>query len=288
MKWFKRKPKNYGDDRYLVRLRGGATTIKGQETKGFYAYRLARASTLDEVKAQSIANLIEEFNENGIVTNTEEIRVQSTWKQKPTEPDPKEYETHFWKEEEDRTAVFDEFEKWLRQYNLWVEREPHKVIVRNHIPGQFDVELEYEDEEFTLTAAAWHTHFEEDDQATACFRWLLTPFYRIVEERRDDVILGAWIERWEKGGWNPLHPYISYKAVHLMKGEGTFEVSFKQQALLDPGNYAKMMKGAVLDDNGMPPGSHIGTRTETRSTSLIAELELIPQETLDDMASSHD
>jgi hypothetical protein len=188
------------------------------------------------------------------------------------EKPPKKLKLHTWTEDFNPEPYFDTIESRLRGSKLWVERRPGSLKVVNNGPGEFDVEATYDDDEFTIVAGPWHGHFEDEEQVTACFHWLLTPFYRVVEEKVGPDVVGAWIERHENGDWKPLQAVLGVDCQNLIDGGGPFQLTIFQQAVLRP---PKSRPGWVLEADGLPKGSHLGIATETRAASRVKELGLI-------------
>ena|ERR1044071_67660 len=59
----------------------------------------------------------------------------------------------------------------------------------------YDVRLQDDGQVATIYAGPYHEHFEDPDSAAACFIWMLTPAYRVVEVRKGKHIVGADLER---------------------------------------------------------------------------------------------
>jgi hypothetical protein len=275
VKLFGRKPKNYGENRWIVDVVGGRCVLDGKELAGFIASRMVEAESSEQAWELGRQAVLEEFAQTGVTCAEESIRARSASPLAPEEKGPKKLETFFWAENDLPTEDFDKFEAWLRQFDVWVERDGLRITVRNNIQGQFDVSLEFDDSfELTVEAGPWHGHFEEFEQASACFRWLLTPYYRVVEEKKDGQQVGCWIERYQAEGWHHMQPLLSMDCMGLIEMGGPYELIYMQQALLDPGDYTKVIRGVALDDERMPLGSHLGTHTERVPRSRVAELGL--------------
>lgn len=166
---------------------------------------------------------------------------------------------HVWTEEDDYSKEFDELEAELRGNSLLIVREPESLAVKAEESGQFDVRITLTDGELTVYADEWHGHFDEWDQARSCFRWLLTPFYRVRTESKDGAWVGSWIERFEAKGWSTMQPLLAIDCVALMGQPGPFRVKTAQNNFLDPGDYERYVRGAKVGLDGLPAGSNLGT-----------------------------
>lgn len=132
-------------------------------------------------------------------------------------------------------------------------------------PG-FPVTLFDQGEECMVTADRWHTHYDDPVQAAWCAFWLLTPYYRVVQEIKGGSLVAAWIERYEAGGWNPMDPVYFLNPEHAESwapepGEGLSHRILQQDALRPP-DYSSLAPGARLDADGLPEGSRIGSTLE--------------------------
>ena len=124
-------------------------------------------------------------------------------------------------------------------------------------PLQYRVEMRAELDEWTVVAAGWHLHFADPHEAVACFRWLMTPYARVVRESQSGEETAAWVERYGPEGWasqdqvfyrNPTDP------TRWMGGGWRRETW--QQDLLRPPEDA--LPEGSLGESGLPPDSVIG------------------------------
>lgn len=155
---------------------------------------------------------------------------------------------------------------------LWNQAEQE---VRDRLANTDDVDVDWSDGTMEIDAPAftvrmteesgdlivwagehWHEHFDEPEAAANCVCWLLTPFYRVVEDYRDDVILEAFIERFLNGEWQSM----SGDPVYLEMGtqERANRRIIRQHAVLSPG--PKKGIDEYLDEDGFPPDSELGAR----------------------------
>lgn len=137
----------------------------------------------------------------------------------------------------------------------------------------FTVEIRDDGDEITVRAANWHHHYADPEQAIACFRWLLTPYYRVVEETQGGELSCAWLERFENTGWQPMESMIFRNPTDPTAWMGgKWKREYRQQALLRPPRpYSELFRGVFLDENDMPPGSKLGLTVETHAESMAVE-----------------
>jgi hypothetical protein len=134
-------------------------------------------------------------------------------------------------------------------------------------PDTFPVTVYDEGDGAMIAAGRWHTHYEEPMQLAFCALWLLTPFYRLVEELKGGVLVATWVERYEAEGWVGADPVYflnpedeeSWQRV----GEETFARRYTQQDVLPaPRPYREFVPEAALDDRGYPVDFVPGRRVE--------------------------
>ncbi len=131
--------------------------------------------------------------------------------------------------------------------------------------------------EAMISAERWHTHYDDPAQIAWCALWLLTPYYRMVQEMKGGVLVATWIERYGVEGWEAFDPVYFLNPEHAdswipLPGE-TITRRFFQQAILPPPKpYTEFAPGVVLDDDELPPGSRIGVYVETVERAMGAEL----------------
>ncbi len=145
-------------------------------------------------------------------------------------------------------------------------------------PDGFAVTIYDQDDDTMIAAGRWHTHYDDPEQLAWCALWLLTPFYRLVEEHKGGVLVAVWVERYEADGWvgsdpvfymNPEDP-ISWQA----KGDETFARRYQQQRIVDlPMPYTQFEPEAALDADGLPPDFQAGKRVvhdrESEAITLV-------------------
>ncbi len=129
----------------------------------------------------------------------------------------------------------------------------------------FPVTIYDQGDDAMIAAGRWHTHYDDPDQLAWCVVWLLSPFYRLVEELKGGVLVAIWIERYEATGWEGFEPVFymnpedapSWQA----KGDETFARRYHGQRVVElPMPYTQFEPEATIDDNGLPPDFHAGKR----------------------------
>lgn len=147
---------------------------------------------------------------------------------------------------------------------LTIERRDTSIKIAPTLADSFEILVYDEEHEGMIAAERWHTHYEDPEQIAFCALWLLTPFYRVVQETKGGVLVAAWIERYEATGWEGFEPvYFLDPSVEniwrAIKGE-TFQRRYHQQMILPPlASYGEVAPGANLDEEGLPPGSGHGS-----------------------------
>lgn len=129
----------------------------------------------------------------------------------------------------------------------------------------YAVSIDAEDDGFTVETEDWHGHYDDPEQAVACFRWLLTPFYRTVVETQGDRPSASWIERYGADGWEPMDQVLFRNPGDPTQwlGGGWVRTTVQQALLRPPVSYDEIVPGARVDEDGLPFGSLLGQKTET-------------------------
>lgn len=70
----------------------------------------------------------------------------------------------------------------------------------------FEVTLYHQGDESMVSAAQWHSHFDDPEEAAWCVRWLLSPYTRVIHELKGGILAAVWIERFENDQWIPSDP----------------------------------------------------------------------------------
>lgn len=144
----------------------------------------------------------------------------------------------------------------LEDEPLTVEFGEDKVVALN---DAFNVTMSKEPEEEVIVWAGefWHEHFLEAEPATNCFCWLLTPYYRVIEDYSHDRLLEAFIERFHEGEWYE----VSGGPIYLEFGEQAQANRrlVRQSGVLRRGEEYPHL-APWLDDEGLPPNTFIGIR----------------------------
>lgn len=153
----------------------------------------------------------------------------------------------------------------LVENDLWLQSAEDAISVHPEADDHHGVSIRAEGQELIVSTDEWHGHYDDPEQAVACFRWLLTPFYRTVVESQAGEPSATWVESWEADGWRPLDETIFRNPTDptLWMGGG-WRREYRQQAILRPPEpYGETVPGARLDAVGMPLGAHLGLRIET-------------------------
>lgn len=159
-----------------------------------------------------------------------------------------------------------------------VNRREQSVELVPSLPDTFPVTVYDQGEDAMIAAGRWHTHYEEPDQVAWCALWLMTPYYRLVEELKGGVLVATWIERYEETGWEGFEPVYFLNPEHPesweLLGDERYVRRYTQQGLLpSPQPYGELCPGAHLDEEGLPPDFHPGKRviesTESQGIALF-------------------
>jgi hypothetical protein len=155
---------------------------------------------------------------------------------------------------------------------LWIQAEQE---IRDRLEHTEGIELHRDDRALEIAAPAfkvwmtdeeselivwagehWHEHFEDPEAAANCLCWLLTPFYRLVEDYEDDTILEAFIERFWQGEWEEMSggPVYVERGTQVRANRRVI----RQHAVLSPGAVEELDEW--LDHEGLPPDSELGVR----------------------------
>ena len=173
-------------------------------------------------------------------------------------------------------AVRDLFGRYPEGIFTLVDRKT-AIDVQPIGPDTFPVTVYDENDQAMIAAGRWHTHYDDPMQLAFCVLWLLTPFYRLVEELKGGVLVATWVERYEATGWEGSDPVYflnpedekSWERV----GDETFARRYTQQDILpSPRPYREFEPKAVLDAEGYPPDFKHGKRVEIVDSPLGPEL----------------
>ena len=141
----------------------------------------------------------------------------------------------------------------------------------------FPVTVYDQGDDAMIAAGRWHTHYDDPDQLAWCVLWLLSPYYRLVEEHKGGVLVAVWIERYEATGWEGFEPVFymnpedapSWQA----KGDETFARRYHQQRVIElPMPYTQFEPEATLGSNGEPPDFFQGRRVVQDRESVAISL----------------
>ncbi len=146
-----------------------------------------------------------------------------------------------------------------------IDRAETSLVVKPEDEDGFEITIYNVGEDAMVSAERWHTHYEEPAQAAFGLLWLLTPFYRIVHELKGGVLVAAWLERYEMEGWEPMDPvyFLNPESAQdwVAKPGEQYTHRYIQQGILPPPKpYLAFCPGAKLDEDGLPPDFHHGSR----------------------------
>ncbi len=161
------------------------------------------------------------------------------------------------------TQALDILERLLAHFSeapLEVERRSMSIVVTPKLDETFPVTIYDLGEESMIAAGAWHTHIADPEEAAFCVYWLLTPYYRVVEESKGRLLVATWIERFGEDGWDGSDPVYFINPEHPASWElapdETFVRRYRCQWLLPSVvSYATIEPNAELDGDELPvPG----------------------------------
>jgi len=176
----------------------------------------------------------------------------------------------------------------LAEKDLRLEIAASGVVVVAEGEDRTTVGISYEETTYEVFSRPWHAHFQDAEQAVACFRWLLTPFYRIGIDRQGDRVAAAWIERYLDDGWEPLHPVLFRNPTDPTAWMGGWTREYRQQAAVEiPVPYDEIVPGAKLDDRGFPLGTILGKKETRVDRPLAEELGWLEEDQTFDPGSVH-
>ncbi|RYG17896.1 hypothetical protein EON82_23290 [bacterium] len=241
---------------------------------GGYTTRTVRASSLAEARRAAIAEAKRDLEKVAKWPEGECLRwsvdaIEEGKTQGGKEPEAFSF---YRRPDEFLSASLEQLSKSLSRNDLYLSVAKGSISVIGEDEETHTVEIRDEDGT-TVYAAHWHHHYDDPEQAVACFRWLLTPYYRVAHETQDGELSVAWIERYESTGWQPMDSMIFRNPTdptQWMGGEWKRE--YRQQAQLRPPQpYTELFPEAWLDENDLPRGSRLGASTEIHPQSIAAE-----------------
>ncbi|MFN3683721.1 MAG: hypothetical protein ACK41F_07260 [Fimbriimonadaceae bacterium] len=155
----------------------------------------------------------------------------------------------------------------------WTRTESSLEIAPT-VEGGFTVSVYDEAGEAMVAANRWHSHYDEPAQAAYCAVWLLTPFYRIVQELKAGVLVATWLERYGPDGWEPMEPVYflnpADKPSWTLQGDERFVRAYHTQSVLPMAEaFRRAVPDAELAPDGMPPGTVLG-RFAVEAESAVA------------------
>lgn len=160
-----------------------------------------------------------------------------------------------------------------------LKAEPRETsfVLTPTAPDTFSITVYEEHGELMLSAARWHTHFDDPAECAFCARWLLTPYARVVHEVKGGVLAAVWTERYEPTGWEGYDPVYFLNPEYppnweLPAGFAWIRRTHTQAVLPPPVPYAQVMPGVTLDEDALPPGLTLGTHLFEVPTSMARDL----------------
>jgi len=147
---------------------------------------------------------------------------------------------------------------------LEIEDRGTAMHIKPKAPDTFSISLYDQGEDSMISAERWHSHYDEPDQLAFCVLWLLTPYYRVVHELKGGLLVAVWVEAWGPEGWEPFEPVYFINPEYppeweVGPGESMMHRTFQQAILPPPKPYDEIVPGAVVDENGCPPGTQLGS-----------------------------
>ena len=146
-----------------------------------------------------------------------------------------------------------------------LEKEMDSLSIVPLAVNTFPITIANDEGEAYVAACSWHDHFTDGEQAGGCVMGLLSPYYRIVEQLDGDQVVWTHIERYQAEGWVQIGAGVGPHEYWLKSGvmiPRTGKRQIHQQAVILPPWWAERFPGVVLEENGFPPGSVMGTRIE--------------------------
>ena len=126
----------------------------------------------------------------------------------------------------------------------------------------FPIEVDDDGEEATIFAGPWHGHFDDVDEAQNCVMGLLSPYYRLAVLYSGDRLESANIECYQSEGWVGLSLKLGFPSIEFIVGRILGKprrlVTYQQAVIAPSTPWNELFPGAVLDENNLPVGSHLG------------------------------
>ncbi len=249
------------------------TLQKGGEVGGGTVDRYVPASNVREAREAAVASAEHDLRRIAAWDRNDPPRwsVDAVWKGRLEDGDEA---FRFSREDDDRLSPTLARLAWsLARNDLHLHTDEGKVAVVAESEGAFTVALHDEEEGYTVSSGDWHGHYEDAEQAVACFRWLLTPYYRVATERQDGELSAAWIERYGNSGWHPMDSMLFRNPDDPTQwlGKGWVRERRQQAVLRPPEPYTELFPEVWLDDDGTPHGSVMGVQREIADRSFAVE-----------------
>lgn len=154
-----------------------------------------------------------------------------------------------------------------------VEKRESSLVIAPTISGGYPITIYDEGDQAMIACERWHAHYDDSMQTAFCAMWLMTPYYRIVQEFKGGLIAAAWLERYEAEGWAPFEPAYflnpeQAKEWEIDEPNGWIRHIRQQFVLPSPQAYASISPGAKLDENDLPLGAVHGVWTEEGDESI--------------------
>lgn len=146
---------------------------------------------------------------------------------------------------------------------IQVEDRGTSMILRPTGPETFAVSIYDEGEDYMIAADRWHTHETDPLQAAFCVWWLMTPYYRLIQEFKSGVMVATWAERYGEEGWEAFDPvyFINPEADEdwrVREGDLLAHRVLVQGVLPPPKPYREFHPNAELDEDDLPLDTAFG------------------------------
>lgn len=264
-------------DPWTVRLHlfGPSIDVDGEPIAGAYTTRLIRADSVPAARQAAVAEAERDLRRVARLPRDERLRwsIESIEEGRPEDDEDVNVFLFYREGDESLSSTLNDLARSLAGNDVQLYVGEGRIVIVAEDEEGFSVEIGDEEDGFGVYANEWHSHYEDARQAVACFRWLLTPYYRTVVETQGGERVAAWIERYENLGWKPIDHLLYRNPGDPTKWLGSnWRREYRQQAVLRPPTpYTTLFPEAWLDADDMPEGSTLGTRFEEHDRSFVVE-----------------
>jgi len=178
-----------------------------------------------------------------------------------------------------KTTVFYETISNIRSWLDTVPEAPVDITVtedcftmRPTAIDTFPVNIFRDEDRVAVSAFRWHCHYDDPQTAYYVCHWLMTPFYRLVNEQIGGCPFASWIERYTAEGWENCDTVYtkdpSLPSSWILKKDEKIIRIYAQQNVMNLGRpFEEIRPGVELTSDGLPLGSHLGFREEVATES---------------------